>query len=115
MGLDLTLVPNRYPQIGGWFLAYDRISLDRQYALFDAIRDQVDTFPLEDDTRFQWYGDEGLEDVREDPYGSPLRWCFAKDLSKIRLSVEDLSAWNRGVVAFVRSLPPDTKIVLWWN
>jgi hypothetical protein len=116
MGIDLTLMPGKFTGGGrpilDWFLATERISLDRDYALQDRIR-LVPTQPLPFGVRFRNYEDDGLKDRTDDQYDTPLTWCRAGDLAKV--SDGDCSPWNKAAMAFVRALPPDILIVLWWH
>ncbi len=109
MGLDLTLVFHRLDILPD-ILAYDRLALWRSQDLFREIKD-IPSQPLE--MRFTWYEDDGLVERTTDPYGAPLRWCWASDLAKLEIT-QDMHPWNAAVLAFVRALPPELKIVLWW-
>lgn len=117
MGVDLTIAPDRWslPQGGerDWWLANNRLDLLRNYHLYDQIK-ALPSSPLEPDTTFGWYGDDGVERETEDAYGNPLRYVRAGDLGTIP-DQPDYPAWNRAVLAFVRALPPETRIMLWWH
>lgn len=114
MGLDLTLCPSQYPMAPGadWFLAYSRLKLDRQYALFDQIR-ALEAQPLPPAWTFDWYGDAGIQHRTEDPYGCPLTALQAGQFH--RMAPAGLSPWNRAVLTFLCAVPPDTPVVLWWH
>lgn len=115
MGLDLTLIFNRWTDVIPWdlFLATDRLEFHRNYALFDAIK-AIPSHPLPEGKAVEWYGDKGIDRITEDPYGDPLRWVTAANLSTIHPS-EELCRWNRAVMAFVQCVPPKTIIVLRWH
>ena len=113
MGVDLALVPKNDPPIGVWFLAYERIDLDRQNSLFAAVR-KVKQHDLPSTTRFEWYSDSGLEVRTTDQYNEPLKYIFAGDLAAVKLP-KDTTQKNKAVWAFLRGLDPATPIVLWWH
>lgn len=121
MGIDLTLCPEKY-QSSTWFLAYDRLSLMSDYRVFDQLEgfeyyektSGLRAHPLPPNAGFDWYGDEGIEQLTEDAYGTPLTFMYAKDLSTLDIP-DDTSDWNKAVFAFVKALDPDTRIVLWWH
>ena len=109
MGLDLTLLPARFRMLDG-FHGYDRLGMHRDPELFD----QILALPsLELHRPLDWYGDEGIESLAADPYGNVLRFCQAGDLGRTAPAFR--STWNEAVLAFIRALPPETEIVLWWH
>ncbi len=118
MGVDLTLCPDRYAEVGmqpDWFLAHTRIDTDRHYAFQDAIRDLLPD-PLPPGTRFDWYSDTGIEHRTDDPYGNPLTSLPAGRFGRIPEAIlGDTSAWNRGIVLFLQTIAPSTRVVLWWH
>jgi hypothetical protein len=122
MGLDLTLAPIRHHQSMTWWLATERISVDRD-GLGHMIRGYdgakpVKTRPLPKKVKFDWYGDEGIETRLTDSYGDPLEYCLAGDLGKAMIGYakkNEFNPWNEAVIAFVCALPVDTPVVLWWH
>jgi hypothetical protein len=128
MGLDLTLCPNPFSNLGiewdGRFLAYDRISLKRNYTIFAQIcpeinrdwnmREKQRCNPKPMPVPVAWYNDEGIETITEDAYGKPLTYVTAGELSKIKVP-KDTSDWNKAVFALIRSLDPETQILLYWH
>jgi len=56
----------------------------------------------------------GDEEFTTDPYGDNLTWLTANDFKDF-IPPEDTSAWNRRVLTFIKSLPADFIIVLWWS
>lgn len=126
MGLDLTLGiinPVHGDEGGGrtrW-LAYDRLSLDRDYALFGPLgsgdtdygEKVIRTWELGPFDYVRWYGDEGLEERSNDPYGTTLTYTVAGEFAKIEPG--ERSEWNTAVFAFLAALPPRTPVVLWWS
>jgi hypothetical protein len=59
------------------------------------------------------YQDEGLTYTDVDRYGEPLTFTTSADLRGLR-TPNDISPWNRAILAFLRSLPEDVRIVLYW-
>jgi hypothetical protein len=112
MGVDLTLVPIRddSPRMP-WWLEGSRLDLHRDYAVWNLI-EPVKRIP--DGVRFSRYSDEGIEDRNDDQYGNPLTYITAGDLAIVKLH-KQASLWNQACWAFIRALPPKTKIVLWWH
>jgi len=120
MGIDLTLSIDKYSPHEDTDsynakhpLGYDRLSLNRHYDLFDAIKD----FPsqsLPQGGSLLWYLDEGVKHCTEDCYGSPLRFVYAGMFRKL-LERDDISDWNRAVITMIAALPEPTRIYLWWH
>lgn len=124
MGMALTLLPYRNP--GPWVehLAYDRLALHQDYMLFAQIDQGVmgkgrgvrqvcrpQRLPIK--MRLMWYGDGGIEDASEDPYGAPLTYVAAGELATVDCGYTD--PWNRAVFEMMKALPKDTPVVLWWH
>lgn len=123
MGLDLTLCIIR-EYATSWWLGYNRLSLDRDYDVFEQIQKchsetevvpVCNPVPLPANVKFDWYGDEGCKEEKEDPYGYPLTYVFAKELKKVSVMKVNSGSWNRTVWSMIMSLPDQTRIVLWWN
>ncbi len=117
MGVDLTLtfniVPHIAPQKDGLrFLAYSRLSLHRDYNLWELIK-TVPSHPLPES--IDWYDDEGIKSVIVDPYGEPLRYATAGDLAPIAAHVSTRFGWNAGVFRFLATIRPETWVVLYWH
>ena len=102
----------------GWFLAYDRLSCPRWYALFDAInlKPQV-SFPAS--CKFDWYGDEGLAATTEDAYGGPLKYIRAGDLAAaFKETIGDRGEDSHQLLAlhaYFSNLKENTAVVLYWH
>lgn len=110
MSVNLTLVFDRFAH-GSPILGYNRLALGYQdHELFDQIK--ADAVPLSGG--MDWYDDDGLEVVSEDPYGAPLTCMSAFTLAR-HFASEELRGWDAAVLAFVKHLPPDARIVLWWH
>ena len=114
MGVDLTLVPVVYPNVD-WILAYTRIEMrGRWYGLWECLTKL--SKPLNHE--ISWYGDEGIKKESETPYGKPLTWVTAEQFIKavkIAKCKKDMVDLDKAAVAYVRALPPDMKIILWFH
>jgi hypothetical protein len=69
--------------------------------------------PLPEGLRVGCYEDDGLRFVDADRYGEPLTFTTPAALHPL-LDAEHASPWNRAVLAFLTSLPGETRIVLYW-
>ena len=109
MSVSLHLGFDRYG--GDPVLCYERHRLGwEDYELFERIK--AEAVPLPDGA--QWYSDEGLEHCQEDAYGEPLKWLAAHALVRL-LSAVPLRGWDAATMAFLKALPPSTRVVLWWS
>jgi len=113
MGLDLTLVVNAYRSDDNMPLAYERLRLDANYKMFDSIKD-AGAVPLRANRELRWYGDEGIERRQDDPYGDRITSIRAKQVADA-MSTHKLTDKNIAVFAYMKALPPDTEIFLWWH
>lgn len=108
MGLELTLYPETTHKSPLGFCGYDRLSFEREEHLVDQIKSinrQLLDRPL-------LINDEGGRHIESrDAYGLPLRQCSAGALAHVSSGND----WNNAVLAFVRALPPQTAIVLYWS
>ena len=114
MGLDLTLVPERWAPRGRPILGYCRVDLQgRDHHIYAEIAKRA--VPLLPEVLL-WYGDDGIEERTDDPHGKPLTFVNATDLGSIlyrhRLK---FNQWDKAVMYFVRQLPADNRIILWWH
>lgn len=114
MGIDLTIVPARRAIVDKWFLAYDRLSCERDYVFFDAIK-ELPSRELPENVTFDWYGDEGCVRETTDKYGDLLHYVKAGAFREIKIQDSHLHHKNRAILAFLSYLPPDTWVVLWWH
>jgi hypothetical protein len=118
VGLDLTLCVNRFhidngsPFSNKWFLAYDRLGTHRDGLLTPEV-EKFKAKKLPEDVKFEWYGDEGLEVTKTDPYDSPLTYVPASEFKKI--NTKKMDTWNKAVVKFIASLAPNTPVILYWH
>lgn len=109
MSVNLTLAFDRYGT--KWpTLCYERHRLGWQDSeAFDRLK--ADAVPLRDGV--QWYGDEGLEERKEDPYGQPLTFMSAHTIAR-HLGAAPLRGFDAATLAYVKALPPETRVILWW-
>lgn len=112
MSLDLTLVFDPFKSNPDCFHGYNRLRMDSAYRLFEAIQDS-DPAPLNPGRVVDWYGDEGLETRDTDVYGDRLTLITASALVAV-MNKFDLSPKNAAVFAYLRALPPDEEVILWW-
>jgi len=118
MGLDLAFgidpwKVKRKKKIDTWFLAYDRLGLRQDYSLFAAIKEQCKPKPIPEDMGILWYENGGLKETTVDAYGKPLTYLTAGELGKVILP--NTSDWNKAIFDFIKTLPPETMIILWWH
>jgi len=57
--------------------------------------------------------EQGLKWTDTDRYGKPLTYTTSTDLRRLKLP-EDLAPWNEAILAFLRTLPPDKRLILYW-
>jgi hypothetical protein len=126
VGLDLTLLPKRHPSINDWILCHDRLSLDSDYDLFARLGHprfegegrRVTPHPTPPEwTKIQVYGDDGIEVMTTDAYGNPLTFLYAREFFDTGAWpwMTESSDWNVAVREFVRALPRETPVILWWH
>lgn len=121
MGLDLAVCPIRHYELD-WWLTTERLSFDRDYDLFSYIANCgrgsnqciCNPFPLPERKRFEYYTDEGIKGMTKDDYGAPLTYVLAGEFRDIPLSFY-FSIWNKAVLIFLKALPIEIPVVLWWH
>ena len=97
-----------------WWLVTDRLSVHRDsiYGSIDKLEDEKGK-PLPEGVDFEWYGDKKTEHVKK-----PLKYVHAEDLANMPLPDEEedgrVSPYNKAILAFCKSLPSRTWVVLWW-
>lgn len=111
MGVDLTLLPLDYERENSGS-AFSRLNLERRRELWD----EFVKLPEHPISRVTGYMGDEFGDKTEDPYGTPLKWVYAKDLLPLKNheAVQD-NDQNRAIWAFLEALNPDKKIVLYWH
>ncbi|MGD2065618.1 MAG: hypothetical protein PVI43_00430 [Candidatus Bathyarchaeota archaeon] len=113
MGVSLTLVVNAFVKDDNLPLAYERLLTDRDYDMQDSIRN-CGVVEFRQGRKLHWYDDEGLEDTDKDNYGDRLTSTRAKLIADAMAKYK-LSPKNRAVMEYMKALPPDTEIFLWWH
>ena len=113
MGLDLTLLPHKHHHTGGVPLLCESLRLDRDYGLFGKLR----ACPSREAGALEVRCDSGWRTTQTDPYGDPIRYALAGDLAAVLVDVSsaDVSPWNFAALAFLRALPADVPVYLWWH
>jgi hypothetical protein len=125
MGLDLTvgIIKSAIGNGGGvsdWWLANERLRMKRDYQLFAQIaglrgdaRQVMTPKPVPESKRVDWYDDEGIKRITEDPYGSPLTYVTPDDFKKVKFN--NVREENVPYVRMLAELPDDTAILLHWS
>lgn len=116
MGIDLKVLASHFREHGGEILATASLRLERDHALFGQLAPSAVpclVSPLPAGLRVGHFEDEGLRWDDADRYGSPLTFTTPLLLERLR-QLEDLTPWNRAILAFLLALPPSSRIVLYW-
>lgn len=119
MGLDLTLLPFE-ADYGDWGFSHSVLNLERRGELLDEILElrahpvplNFGTFLCRDDA----YEEPHYGNTQETPYGEPLQWVRVtslRDLSERRGVIDNCQ--NRAVWAYLKELPNDAKVALYWS
>lgn len=121
MGIDLTLLPVEF-ESSDKELAYSHsiLHLPRWYDFFEEVR----KCPMREmQGRFATFmgrsedGEYAYGDTKQDAYGSPIYFVWAKDLKKAMAKMPETGAdWCfRSAKAYVDAMPDDGKIALYWH
>ncbi len=112
MTTDLELWIDNYQH--GWedFYVKTRLVLCRDSKLFKKIKELAFTL-VEKETRVYRGGDDDPLYAPVDTYGYPLTWVSAGLLAQVDEG-SLLDHDNRAALAYVRAMPPDTSVVLFW-
>jgi hypothetical protein len=116
MGIDLEVMASHFRERRGEFLPTATLRLDRDPRLLGQLDPQASpclVYPLPAGLKVGRYEDQGLIQTATDRYGKPLTFTTSADIRQLRVP-DDVSPWNRAVLAFLLTLPPDTRIVLYW-
>jgi hypothetical protein len=118
MGLDLTLLPIDI-DCKNFFASHVVLSCERRGDLFEKIK----KLPSKKAPKLYSFLAKGKDGEHcygvmsgEDPYGDPL-WCVeALHLKRLWDHVEVEDNWrNRAAWAYLRQLPSNMKVVLFWH
>ena len=126
MGLDLTIgiIRTWNYEMPKWWLIHNRISFGRNYVLFSYIEDVgrcdhikpiLDMKDIPNNVCVEQYEDEGLKKNKKDPYGSEMKWCYAKEFMKIDLNNDKIRDYNKSIIRFIQSMPEHNIIIVRWS
>ena len=113
MGIDVRLIPAY--NVGADF-SLDSIELDRDYEMFDLIREVKNEngreVPRLGITAFL---DKGYKKLYEDAYGDTIVSVQAGKLKK-KLANYKADGWkNKAIIAFINELPYELEIWIYWH
>ncbi len=116
MGIDLKVLASHFRERRGEFLATAELRLERDPHLFSQLG--LDSDPclvrqIPEGLRIGHYEDDGLHFDTADRRGDLLTYTTPAHLQCLQFA-PDHGDWNRAVLAFLRALPPDTRLVLYW-
>ena len=118
MGIYLTLIITNHENEKSFLQAGEvqermRLVLDQDYEFFGYF-EQVTYRPFPKYSGLViWDDDGGLTSVKKDPMGNKLLYFLAGDFKGKRLP-QRFSPMNRAAFAYLRALPEDFPVVLWW-
>lgn len=116
MGIDLKVLASHFRERRGEFLATATLRLDRDAFLQAQLAADAEpclVHPLPDGLKVGHYEEEGLKYEEMDRQGHRLTFTTPTALRQLRLP-DELSPWNRAVLAFLFTLPPDARVILYW-
>lgn len=124
MGVDLTLMPmNGTTAEGKARFPHAKIPLDRDRSLWVRIEQSKIERPW-GSLLSGHHDEEGYTETAETPYGTPLTVVHAGQIRSILSDyLDDLAAnkstgweprWTLAACSYLRQLPADTEVVLWW-
>jgi hypothetical protein len=116
MGIDLKVLASHFRERRGELLATATLRLDRDGRLLAQLASDAEPCLVQALTpglKVGHYEDDGLRWEEVDRQGKLLTFTTPADLRRLRVP-DDLSQWNRAVLAFLLALPPDSRIVLYW-
>jgi hypothetical protein len=116
MGVDLTLMPLLEKD---YWVSHALIRLERRRALWPKI-EALGARPVPEPlTCFQGVGPDGdpaYGEITQDPYGQPLTWLPAGELATLHDDETVQDNWlNQAAWAYLRQMPPDWPVVLYWH
>lgn len=117
MGVDLCLIPVD-SDLGDWSMGHSLLEVERRSELWNV----VEALAKHDlPTKFQCFkarnadGDPCYGTLTDDCYGNLVKCATAGDLAAIQHQSTTDHPRNRAIWAFLRELPPETKIALYWH
>ena len=118
MSLDLTLIPVDHDS-EGWGFGHSLLEWGSGFDSSDATK-HLTRFPVPADfATFKGRSDDGESaygNTQQTPYGEPLQAVEAKPLADALSRLTHGNGWRRAaVVAYLRQMPDDAKIALYWH
>lgn len=105
MGVDLALLPFE----ANYNSSFNVLWLERNYDVWKRI-EKLETHPVQEGFRSHCghseKGDYCYGETKEDRYGSEIRWVYARDIAPLLEGPEG---------AYVKALPGDYRIALFWH
>lgn len=117
MELDLTVLPDIYYDSKIESTGSHRLQFNRDIKLFERIR-RMKSQPLPEGRRISLgsYKDEELIFYTHDDFGEPLRQVEASEFMNMWLySHIQTDPINQAILVYLRSLPPQMPVVLYWH
>ncbi len=111
MGIDLKVMTSYMRERRGEMLPTATLRFDRDAGLFGQLSRIAQ--PMPDGLKVGTYEDDGLTFTEVDRAGNRLTYCTPADLGALDVSGE-VGQWNRAVLSFLRELPREARIVLFW-
>jgi hypothetical protein len=102
---------------GGEFLPTATLRFDRDHRLFSQlVREAMPSLvqPLPDGLKAAYYDEKGLTYRDKDRHGDRLTFTTPGKIRSLK-APDDLSPWNHAVLAFLRALPADSRLILSWS
>jgi hypothetical protein len=121
MGIDLKILASNFRERPDRILTTAAIRLDRDprlLSLFSKSADPCIVQPIPEGMKIGHFEDGGLQYDDKDRHGNPLTFTTSEQVArlaeKVRSNIDEISQWNRAALAFIASLPPETKVILYW-
>jgi hypothetical protein len=116
MGFDLQVLASNFRARDGELLATASLRFDRDMRLLSQLDRDANpclVHPLPDGLKVGHYNDDGLKFDNVDRYGNLLTYTTPTELGRLRIPT-DFAPWNQAILAFLRNLPPDARVFLYW-
>lgn len=114
MGVDLRLLPFDHDN-GTFAYSHTILNFDGSYEFYDRIN-KLPQMPVPPDFtsfcgRSKKHDDTCYGETVETPYGEPVKFALAGDLAKVKLD----GRWQEATQAYLKRLPPEAKVALYWH
>lgn len=111
MGIDLKIYPlEAANRIDLWAQEYEHLMFHRDSDIFSQIGGYELVKVAIEPTPIKYSCPDFLV---KDAYGEPLTWILASEFSKIKLP-HDISQKNKAIFEFLKTLPKQCMIILYW-